>query len=72
MSMFANHRKKSHSILASFWNSEAFGQTVLPDRSLSLGRKIGGKCQNWKFQMRLYDFFQTLWSFQGPIKKLVT
>ena len=38
-----------------FWRvlrkPEACGQTVLPDRSLVIGQKIGGKCQNLKFQM---------------------
>ena len=28
------------SILASFWNSEAYGQTVLPDKSLLIGKKL--------------------------------
>ena len=47
--VFENHRKKSHStwfILASFWKPEACGQTVLPDMSVFIGHKIGGKCQN--------------------------
>ena len=29
-----------------FWKTEACGQIVLPDRSLSKGSKINGKCQN--------------------------
>ena len=32
--------------MASFWKPEACGQTVLPDRSVLIGQKIGGKCQN--------------------------
>ena len=28
------------SILASFWKPEAWGQTVLPDRSISIGQKL--------------------------------
>ena len=39
--------------LASFWKPEACGQTVLPDRSIL----IGGKCQNWKTQMRHFGWF---------------
>ena len=31
---------KNGQFLASFWKSEACGQTVLPDRSLSTGQKI--------------------------------
>ena len=45
-------KAKKLSILASFWKSEACGQTVLPDRSLL---KIGGKCQNSKIQMRHFE-----------------
>ena len=43
--------------LASFWNSEACCQTVLPDRSTLIGTKIGAKCQNWKTQMRHFWWF---------------
>ena len=39
---FIENAKKS-SFLASFWKHEACGQTVLPDRSLLKGLKIGGK-----------------------------
>ena len=35
--------------LSSFWKPEAFGQTVLPDRSLSIGQKLVEK--NVKIQM---------------------
>ena len=33
---------------ASFWKPEAFGQTVLPDRSISIGQKLvqNGKLKN--------------------------
>ena len=41
--------------LASFWKPEACGQTVLPDRSVLVGPKIGGKCQNSKIQMRHFE-----------------
>ena len=38
-----------------FLKPEACGQTVLPDRSVLIGPKIGGKCQNSKNQMRHFD-----------------
>ena len=47
---------KNWSNLASFWNAEAYGQKVLPDRSVST-HKISRKCQDWKFQMRHFDQF---------------
>ena len=37
---------KNGPILASFWKPEACDQTVLPDRSILIGQKIGRKCQN--------------------------
>ena len=40
------------SILARFWRLEACGQMVLPDRSILVGQKLVGKCQNSKIQMR--------------------
>ena len=38
--------------------TEACGQTVLPDRSISIGRNIDGKCQNSIIQMRHFGDFQ--------------
>ena len=58
--------------IAGFWKLEALGQTVLPDRSILIAQKSLENAKKAKIQMRLFDFFQTLWSFQGPIKKLVT
>ena len=37
---------KNCPFLASLWKSKACGQTVLPDMSVLIGPKIGGKCQN--------------------------
>ena len=43
------HQKcQKWSILVSFWKSKACSQTVLPDRSILIGHKIGRKCQNSK------------------------
>ena len=41
--VFENHTKsliQQLSLLASFWKPEAFGQTVLPDRSILVGQKL--------------------------------
>ena len=46
--------------LASFWKPEACGQTELPDRSVFNRSKIGGKCQNWKIQMRHFGWFSNI------------
>ena len=40
------------SILASIWKPKVCSQVVLPDRSILIGSKIGGKCQNVKIEMR--------------------
>ena len=40
------------SILASFWKPKACGQTVLPDRSVSIRRKL---VENPKIQMRHFE-----------------
>ena len=39
--------------LASFWNPEACGQTVLPDRSILIGQKLveNAKIQNFKWDI---------------------
>ena len=58
--------------MASFWKPEACGQTVLPDRSILIGQKIGGKCQNWKIQMRYFEWFLNtvkMWKPCGKLKK---
>ena len=46
--------------LASFKQPKAFGETVLPDRSILIGQKIGGKCQNSNTTSQLLD---KLWTF---------
>ena len=41
--VFENHTEnliQQLSLLASFWKPEAFGQTVLPDRSILVGQKL--------------------------------
>ena len=40
MSHFTVKKCQKWSILASFWNPEACGQTVLPDRSVLVGQKL--------------------------------
>ena len=44
--------------MVSFWKSKAFDQTVLPDRSLSIGQTlvIGGKCY-FRTEMRHFSWF---------------
>ena len=41
---------KKWSILASFWKPEAFGQTVLPDRSVLIGQKMVENAKILKFK----------------------
>ena len=43
--------------LASFWKREAYSQTVLPDMSVVIRQKNGGKGQNSKIQMRHFGWF---------------
>ena len=45
---------KNGPICASFWKPEACGQTVLPDRSISIGQKLVKKT---KIQMRHFEWF---------------
>ena len=52
-----NSKCQKWSILPSFWKLEACGQTVLPERSVLKGQKIGGKCQNSKIEMRHFELF---------------
>ena len=42
-----------------FWKPKACGQTVLPDRSVLIGQKLVGKCQNSKWD--ILSNFQTMW-----------
>ena len=46
--------------LDEFWKPEAWSQTVLPGRSFLIEQKIGGKCQNWKIQMRHFESFSNI------------
>ena len=52
------------SILASFWKSEACGQTVLPDRSFLMGQKL---VENAKIK----SFDATFWVFSNNIQYIV-
>ena len=45
--------------MANFWKPEACGQTVLPDRSILIGQKIGG---NWKMP-KVKNSNATVWVF---------
>ena len=51
------------SILASFWKSEACGQTVLPDRSALIGQKLAENAKIKKFKCDIFSDFQTLQSW---------
>ena len=45
---------KKWSTLASFWKTEACGQTVLPDRSVLIGHKL---VENANIKMRHFESF---------------
>ena len=47
--------------LASFWKHEAYGQTVLPDRSILLAQKWVENVKIEKFKCDILGDFQTLW-----------
>ena len=48
------------SILASFWKPDACGQTVLPDRSVLIGKKLVVKTNIQKFKCDILSNFQTM------------
>ena len=48
--------------LASFWKTEACGQTVLPDMSLIIGQKLAKNSKIHKFKCDILGNFQTMWS----------
>ena len=54
---------KNGQFLASFWNPEACGQTVLPDGSISIGQKLVGNAIIEKFKCDILGDFQTLWEY---------
>ena len=43
--------------LASFWKTEACGQTVLPDMSVLIRQKLAENAKIQKFQMRHFEWF---------------
>ena len=55
---------KIWSILASFWKTEACGQTVLPDRSILIGQTLVENAKIEKFNCDILGDFQTLWLFR--------
>ena len=55
-------RCQKRSILASFWKSEACGQTVLPDGSVLIGQKLVENAKIQKFKCDILSNFQTMWS----------
>ena len=51
---------ENRSILASFWQPEACGQTVLPDRSVLIGQKMVENAKIQKFKCDILSNFQTV------------
>ena len=47
--------------LASFWKSKAYGQTVLPDRSVLIGQKLLENAKIQKLKWNILSNFQTMW-----------
>ena len=47
--------------MASFWKPEAFGQLVLPDKSILIGQKLVENAKVQKFKFDILVDFQTLW-----------
>ena len=56
---------KNGPFCASFWKPEACGQTVLPDRSVLIGKKLVENAKIQKFKMRHFE-----WSGQKLIKNV--
>ena len=46
-----------------FWKPEAYGQTVLPDRSILIGQKLVENAIIEKFKCDILGDFQTLWEY---------
>ena len=53
--VFENCRKSVILHLLNNWSLK--GQILLPERSIFKRTKIGGKCKNWKIQMRHFGWF---------------
>ena len=61
--------------LASFWKPEAWGQTVLPDRSILIRQKLMENAKIEKLEMRLFGWFSNtvlLMSWQESDSKSVS
>ena len=50
--------------MASFWKPEACGQTVLPDKSVSIGQKLVENAKMPKIQMRHFRWFSNTVIYQ--------
>ena len=46
--------------LASFWKTEAYGQTVLPEKSVLVGQKLVENAKIQKFKCDILSNFQTI------------
>ena len=67
-----NLKRHKWSNLASFWKPEACGQIVLPDSSILIEPKIGGKSQNWinnvaKSNVRNHIFCKDNWILKSKL-----
>ena len=51
-----------------FLKPEACGQTVLPDRSISIGQKLVENAKIEKFKWDILGDFQTMWDFSSKIQ----
>ena len=51
---------KNGQFLASFWKPEACGQTVLPERPISMGQKLVKNAKSEKFKWDILGDFQTV------------
>ena len=56
-------------MLASFWKSEACGQTVLPDMSILIRQKLVENAKIRKFKCDILSNFQTLCKVWKSSKK---
>ena len=54
---------KNGPFLRLFWKLEACGETVLPDRSILIGQKIGGNVKIKNLKCDIFEDFQTLWRY---------
>ena len=60
MSHFTRASEASYNNLAIFWKIKVCGQTVLPDRSMSIGQKMVENVKVKKFKCDILGDFQTM------------